>query len=100
MDNKLGLIILDEPSAKQSDPVVLEMQIRSKSKHGHAKSVIVKSIQDVRKDPKAIDNWCKSIADIRKTQPPPTVHYSRNMPNMDQLMQEWPPEFEELLKEV
>lgn len=26
--------------------------------------------------------------------------YFRNMPDIDTLMQEWPPEFEELLKEV
>ena len=26
--------------------------------------------------------------------------FSRNMPDIDLLMQEWPPEFEELLKEV
>ena len=27
-------------------------------------------------------------------------NFSRNMPDIDTLMQEWPPEFEELLKEV
>ena len=27
-------------------------------------------------------------------------YFSRNMPDIDTLMQEWPPEFEELLKEV
>jgi len=29
-----------------------------------------------------------------------TIFYFRNMPEIDVLMQEWPPEFEELLKEV
>ena len=27
-------------------------------------------------------------------------HFFRNMPDIDTLMQEWPPEFEEMLKEV
>lgn len=92
--------MLDEPCAKQSDPVVLEMHIRSKSKQTHPKSMVVKSISNRDITPKTIDNWCQSIADIHRTRPPPTVHYTRNMPNIDTLMQEWPPEFEELLKEV
>ena len=28
------------------------------------------------------------------------IHSNRNMPNIDDLMQEWPENFEELLKEV
>ncbi|CAD5118859.1 DgyrCDS7535 [Dimorphilus gyrociliatus] len=99
-NDKLGLQILDEPCAKQSDPIVLEMHIRSKSKQTHSKSMAIKSIPSRDINAKSINNWCQNIADIHRTRPPPTVHYTRNMPSIDALMQEWPPEFEELLKEI
>jgi intraflagellar transport protein 46 len=60
----------------------------------------VKSIENAENNHKAIDSWIKSIADLHRTQPAPTVHYAKNMPEIDVLMQEWPAEFEELLKEV
>ncbi|XP_076457673.1 intraflagellar transport protein 46 homolog isoform X2 [Babylonia areolata] len=102
-DNKpdtLGLTVLDEPCAKQSDPTVLDLQLRAISKQTTAKSLVVKSLESAEKNPKAIENWIESIRDLHRSKPPPNVHYSRNMPDIDTLMQEWPPEFEELLKEV
>jgi len=94
----LGLQIIDEPSAKQSDPTVLDLQLRSISKQTTAKQVAVRSIPDIDKNPKAIDTWVSSISDIHRQKPPQNVHYTKPMPDIEQLMQEWPPEFEELLK--
>lgn len=102
-DNKpdtLGLTVLDEPCAKQSDPTVLDLQLRAISKQTTAKTLVVKSLDSAEKNPKAIESWIESIRDLHRSKPPPNVHYSRNMPDIDTLMQEWPPEFEELLKEV
>ncbi|KAL3886104.1 hypothetical protein ACJMK2_026125 [Sinanodonta woodiana] len=102
-DNKpdtLGLSVLDEPCAKQSDPVVLDLQLRAISKQSTDKKLIVKSLESAEKNPKHIDNWIESIRELHRSKPPPNVHYSKNMPDIDTLMQEWPPEFEELLKEV
>ncbi|XP_070202233.1 intraflagellar transport protein 46 homolog isoform X1 [Littorina saxatilis] len=102
-DNKpdtLGLTVLDEPCAKQSDPTVLDLQLRAISKQTTAKSLVVKSLDSAEKNPKAIDNWIESIRELHRSKPPPNVHYSRNMPDIDTLMQEWPPEFEDLLKEI
>ena len=96
----LGLTVLDEPCAKQSDPTVLDLQLRAISKQSTDRKVVVKSLESAEKNPKAIDNWIESIRDLHRTKPPPNVHYSKNMPDIDLLMQEWPPEFEELLKEV
>ncbi|XP_067142911.1 intraflagellar transport protein 46 homolog isoform X2 [Centruroides vittatus] len=98
--DKLGLHVLDEPCAKQSDPTVLDLQLRAISKETTVKTTIVKSLQDADKHPKEIDSWITSIGNLHRSKPPPTVHYARNMPDIDTLMQEWPPEFEELLKEV
>ena len=96
----LGLQIIDEPSAKQSDPTVLDLQLRSISKQTSAKQIVVRSIDEVDKNPKAIDNWITSIGDIHRQKPPQNVHYTKPMPDIETLMQEWPPEFEELLKTV
>lgn len=96
----LGLQIIDEPAAKQSDPTVLDLQLRSISKQTSAKQVVVRSIEDAEKNPKAIDNWIGSIGDIHRQRPPQNVHYTKPMPDIETLMQEWPPEFEELLKSV
>ncbi len=40
----------------------------------------------------------QSISDLHRSKPPPSVHYSKAMPDIEVLMQEWPQAFEELLK--
>jgi intraflagellar transport protein 46 len=40
------------------------------------------------------------VQDVHRQKPPPTVHYSKPMPEIEQLMQVWPQDFEEALKEV
>ncbi|RUS83913.1 hypothetical protein EGW08_008327, partial [Elysia chlorotica] len=96
----LGLTVLDEPCAKQSDPTVLDLQLRAISKQTTAKQLVVKSLANAEKNPKHIENWIENIRELHRSKPPPNVHYSKNMPEIDTLMQEWPPEFEQLLKEV
>ncbi|XP_076876617.1 intraflagellar transport protein 46 homolog isoform X2 [Brachyhypopomus gauderio] len=93
----LGVLVLDEPCAKQSDPTVLSLWLSENSKQHHVTEVKVKSIENPQKNPKAIDNWIESISELHRSKPPATVHYTRPMPDIDTLMQEWPAEFEELL---
>lgn len=38
----VGLEVLDEPSARQSDATVLDLQLRALAKHTTAKSVVCK----------------------------------------------------------
>ncbi|XP_026797726.3 intraflagellar transport protein 46 homolog [Pangasianodon hypophthalmus] len=96
----LGLLVLDEPCAKQSDPTVLSLWLSENSKQHNVAEVKVKSIENTQKNSKAIDNWIESISELHRSKPPATVHYTRPMPDIDMLMQEWPPEFEELLGKV
>ncbi|XP_020605357.1 intraflagellar transport protein 46 homolog isoform X2 [Orbicella faveolata] len=96
----LGLVVLDEPMAKQSDPTVLDLQLRTISKQTNLKAMTVRSIEDPEKNPKAVDNWIDSIRELHRQKPAPTVHYQRNMPDVESLMQEWPQEFEDLLNQV
>merc|ERR1711977_41864 len=75
----------------------LELQLRAVSKKQHG-DVAVRSIENAAKNPQEIDRWIKSIEDLHRSKPPPQVHYRKAMPDIDKLMEEWEPEFEELLK--
>jgi intraflagellar transport protein 46 len=99
-DDELGLKVLDEPSSNQSDPTVLELQLRAMSKKMQYGDVVVRSIENANKNPNLIDKWIQSINDLHRTKPPPQVHYRKNMPDIDQLMDVWPEEFESLLGSV
>ncbi|XP_072774302.1 intraflagellar transport protein 46 homolog isoform X3 [Taeniopygia guttata] len=96
--DNLGLLVLDEPSTKQSDPTVLSLWLTENSKqHNITQQIKVKSLENAEKNPKAIESWIESISELHRCKPPATVHYSRPMPDIETLMQEWSPEFEELL---
>ena len=96
----LGLTVLDEPSAGQSDPSVLELQLIAVTKQTAARSVKAKRVGPGEQGAKAVEKWVKDISDLHRSKPPPTVHYGRQMPDIDALMQEWPADVEEMLKEV
>uniref|UniRef100_A0A663ECH5 Intraflagellar transport protein 46 homolog n=1 Tax=Aquila chrysaetos chrysaetos TaxID=223781 RepID=A0A663ECH5_AQUCH len=99
--DNLGLLVLDEPSTKQSDPTVLSLWLTENSKqHNITQQIKVKSLENAEKNPKAIDSWIESISELHRCKPPATVHYTRPMPDIETLMQEWSPEFEELLGKV
>lgn len=95
----LGLVVLDEPAAQQSDPTVLDLQLRIISKRSGLKPVTVHSISNAAKNPLKINTWIKNIEDLHRKKAPPTVNYSKNMPDIEALMQVWPQEMEQLLRD-
>lgn len=96
--NALGLVVLDEPAAAQSDPTVLELSLRAVNKQVISRHATVGSIEHADKNTARVVKWIQSIEEVHRKKPPPHVHYSRQMPDIEQLMQVWPPEFEEMLK--
>ncbi|KAJ8976943.1 hypothetical protein NQ317_010139 [Molorchus minor] len=62
-------------------------------------NVVVKKIDNVEKNSKVIDKWIKDVSDLHKTKSSPVVRYSEPMPDLDDLMQEWPDDMEKELKE-
>ncbi|KAI8921393.1 intraflagellar transport complex B protein 46 C terminal-domain-containing protein [Powellomyces hirtus] len=99
----LGLTFLDEPSANQSDPTVLDLRLRAITKSTTASApVTVRSLEAaaLKANPKLIDSWIKNIRDLHAQKPPQTVHYTKKMPEIEDLMQVWPTEFEEALTQV
>ncbi|CAG4957081.1 unnamed protein product [Colias eurytheme] len=100
IDN-LGLTILDEPSAEQSESALLHLQLRAISKTSSAKStVLTKKIDNAEKNPKAIERWIKDVSELHMSKPAPTVTYTAKMPDIDSLMEEWPETMEETLNDV
>lgn len=96
----LGLRAIDEPSATQSDSTVLELQLRAISKRQAAGDVAVRSIENAAKNPSEINKWITSINELHRSKPPPQVHYRKSMPDIEQLMDVWPEEFEEALNKM
>mmetsp|Transcript_14343 Transcript_14343/g.22641 ORF Transcript_14343/g.22641 Transcript_14343/m.22641 type:complete len:172 (+) Transcript_14343:138-653(+) len=96
----LGLKVLDEPAANQSDATVLDLQLRAISKKSVRNPMIVRSIENANNDKKAIQSWIDSIKDLHRSKPPPQVHYTKQMPDIESLMQVWPEEVEQLLRQV
>ncbi|XP_034936114.1 intraflagellar transport protein 46 homolog [Chelonus insularis] len=99
VDDKVGLVVLDEPCANQSEPAVLHLQLRSQSKSADArKHVVIKRIEDAEKNPKAIDKWIEDINQLHRSKPIPTVRLTQPMPDIDTLLQQWPTDIEDKLK--
>ncbi|CAB1316600.1 unnamed protein product, partial [Coregonus sp. 'balchen'] len=57
--DNLGLLVLDEPCTKQSDPTVLSLWLSENSKRHN---ITMKSVENPEKNPKAIENWMESIS--------------------------------------
>jgi intraflagellar transport protein 46 len=96
----LGLVVVDEPAAEQSDPTVLELQMRAITKKHNLEPMVVRSIENAAHNTKDIQRWIDSIEELHKSKPPPQVHYSKNMPDIEGLMQIWPEDVEQVLGEV
>jgi intraflagellar transport protein 46 len=94
----LGTSRLDEPTLNPSDPSILDLQLRSLSKNQDLQPMEVRSIENAEKCPKEIENWVRRIDDLNRSKPAPVVQYSRRMPDIEQLMQVWPAEFEDYLQ--
>eukprot|EP00929_Paragymnodinium_shiwhaense_P015441 TRINITY_DN12352_c0_g1_i1.p1 TRINITY_DN12352_c0_g1~~TRINITY_DN12352_c0_g1_i1.p1 ORF type:complete len:371 (-),score=121.66 TRINITY_DN12352_c0_g1_i1:116-1228(-) len=95
----LGLVLLDEPTLNPSDPSILDLQLRSLSKKQDLEPMAVRSIENAEKNPKEIENWVRRIEDLARSKPAPCVQYSKRMPDIEQLMQVWPNEFEDFLSQ-
>ncbi|XP_043281528.1 intraflagellar transport protein 46 homolog isoform X2 [Venturia canescens] len=99
--DKVGLAVLDEPCANQSDPAVLHLQLRSQSKSADPrKQTLIKRVENAEKHPKALDKWIEDMGQLHRSKNLPTVNLTKPMPDIDGLMQEWPPEIEEKLTET
>lgn len=108
-ETDLGLKVLDEPALNQSDPTVLELQLRAHTKRallaaggsGSADgAMLVRALEQADKNPKEITKWIASITALHKSKPAPQVRHTRPMPDAEALMQAWPAKFESVLSQI
>jgi len=65
-----------------------------------ATPVNVDSIEGADKKGKEISRWISNVEELHKSRPPPTVNYTKQMPDFDMLMSEFNPEMERALKSI
>ncbi|KAG7210229.1 hypothetical protein KM043_011779 [Ampulex compressa] len=101
VEDKIGLAVLDEPCTDQSDPAVLHLQLRSQCRSaGATRQVVIKRVEDAEKNGKSIDKWIEDMNQLHRNKHPPTVQLSKQMPDIDALLQQWPAEVEDKLNEA
>uniref|UniRef100_A0A8R1Z6X0 Intraflagellar transport protein 46 homolog n=1 Tax=Pristionchus pacificus TaxID=54126 RepID=A0A8R1Z6X0_PRIPA len=105
IDDNTGLLFLDEPAVRQSDPVIVDMQMRTTvknadKKHVEQEAVPMKNVERADKNKEEIDKWIENIKELHRSRPTMSVHYSRGMPDVEKLMQEWPDNVERKLKDL
>lgn len=99
--DNLGLLVLDEPNVKQSDPTVLLLWLSEETKnHGTVELKKVTSVSSPESIPRAVDNWVESIVTLHRSKPVASVQYDHAMPDIESLMQEWPAELDEQLRHL
>ena len=57
----------------------------------------VHSVANAHKNVKEVQNWIESVEKIQKNRFAPSVVYTHKMPEINDLMQAWDPEFEKIL---
>uniref|UniRef100_A0A914CKS6 Intraflagellar transport protein 46 homolog n=1 Tax=Acrobeloides nanus TaxID=290746 RepID=A0A914CKS6_9BILA len=97
VEDNLGLIVLDEPAAAQSDPTIISMQLQQSSNASYSDAPVKKVIR-ADKNTQQIEKWIENIKELRRGRPPDRVSYGKPMPDIERLMQEWNPEMEAALK--
>jgi intraflagellar transport protein 46 len=95
----LGITVLDEPALNHTDPSVLEMKYIQYKQTGKKVEISIRSIDNAEKNSKDIQNWIKNVSELHVSRPPPTVQYTKVMPDFDKLMEEWPPGVESILRD-
>ena len=99
----LGLVVIDEPSSKQSDAAVLELQLRAQMKKkmrnvgAGGSAAKIRCIENASKNPHDIDKWIRSVQDLRESKPVlAEVQYKDPsiMPSLHQMMHPFPSELQ------
>lgn len=83
---ELGIMVLDEPALNNEDKTVLELKYVQSKNVTRAAPINVDAIEQADKKPKEVSRWITSVQDLHKTRPPPTVNYTKNMPDIETLM--------------
>lgn len=95
---EFGLSVIDEPTIEGVDPDTFILKLIYNKKNPGFVNHTISSISNAEKNPKQIQNWIDKIAEISNLSS--TVPYSKNMPEIESLMQLWPEKMEQAINEV
>ena len=105
VDDGVGTVILDEAiPSKQSNPAVLELQLRNSNTTTRGGNNNVRSISNVNQHTNEINQWIQSVEEIHaedhtnKQKPQPEVRCRNKMPNVQELLLAWPKDINEELR--
>ncbi|KAL7484153.1 hypothetical protein ACHAW6_009794 [Cyclotella cf. meneghiniana] len=92
----IGITVLDEIiMANQSNPAVIELQLRNWSKTKESTRLAVRSIANAAKCPQEIDEWIQSVEEIHeKEQPFAAICSDDEILRLKELMKPWPKDFQ------
>ncbi|EYC03459.1 hypothetical protein Y032_0094g2771 [Ancylostoma ceylanicum] len=102
VEDNIGITQLDEPAIQQSDPTILAMQLHRASRDVMTQNdTPVKLLERADKVTHEIDKWINNIKELHRTRPSQsTVQFRSPMPDIENLMQEFHPHFEQALEGV
>ena len=69
--DKLGLTVLDEPAAQQTDATVLDLQLRAISTQAALQPTVVPSIENAAAHPQKITTCMHNMSDLHRGNPAP-----------------------------
>lgn len=99
IDDTLGLLVLDEPStSKQSDASLLSLRLRALAKDTPLSADIPVKVKTA-KTPNEINAWIDNLRKLKQETTGLPVQTLR-LYDIDNLMQEWDPEVEVMLRTV
>jgi intraflagellar transport protein 46 len=98
-EDPLGLTVLDEPTIGCSNPQILKMQLREKFGIVGSREAdgYIGFLDSGVQRPKAIASFLEGYDEVARNRPAPTIAYSYKMPDLEELMQEWPPDMADAL---
>lgn len=100
LPEELGLSIIDEPTINGVDPAIFSLELSHILKSKATANPKIKSLEEADKNPEQIQNWVDQIRNLHREKMSSSVAYSKNMPDIEGLMQEWPEKMESTLKDI
>lgn len=98
----LGLTVLDEPTIGCSDPQIIKMQLREK--YGIVSNTegdgYIGFIEDLDNNQKALDTFLENYEEMIRDRPAPSIVYSYKMPDLNDLLLEWPQELDKAIQQI
>ena len=96
----LGLYQIDEPALNQTKKSEMDYIIKEFYMGETQELEKVHNIENAHKNPKEVQSWIQTIDSHQNKKSAPSVIYSKKMPEIDNLLEPWEPDFESIISQV